>query len=288
MIPIVLALALAQPAIPGDGPPQVPSIVEDMVDVPPPIVIRAGQYTRTLPWNATARQQTFARIAVQTLDRLDRERVVRPLARPFAKLRARLDDRLLDRVSILGDMEPYTRAKNTQILFNTTQWQPVSRATLDRKWNVPGGLVHATGWSSQSFRHLPSKPREHLGTIKVWNGGYHRWSPSGAIVYDKKGVAKKSMQPETGWKRIYDSGTIFADVLSTEAGPFEVRLAEKVDGRWDFYVAWSDASAAPRGYRRPTRKECLACHAQAGTGLYNKGLVPGGDHVFSDKFKALQ
>lgn len=261
---IFLSLVLSQPAVPGYHPP-VPGVLP-----PEPIVIRAGRHVRTLPADATAKQLLHARIAVGTLDRLDRERQVRRVPLPFfPRVRARLDARLLDRVPILAEMEPYTRAQNTQLLFNRTERQIVSRSVLKAKWNIPGGLEGVHGWKSRSFRLLTKPPVEYLGTIYVLNSFGYR-------------------QPEQGWKRSYHIGDCFVEELSTDTGPFELRVSEKRANGWEFYVAWSDPSARPIGYRRPTRKQCLACHNEAGTGSYNAGLVPGGDHVFSDPFKEVR
>jgi len=182
-------------------------------------------------------------------------------------------------------MKPFRRAKFTQAIYRLggfdrkfARTDKVDRSKMEEKWNVPGGLVGVNGWRSELYRSVPSVEVKK-GFISVLNGFTAR---------DLDGSIYAVRQDEEGWKRSYADGTMFADVLSTDKGIFEIRLAEKRDGKWERYVAWSDADAAPQGYVRPSRAECAVCHSQAGTGSYGVGLIPGGDTVLSEPFEGLE
>lgn len=185
---------------------------------------------------------------------------------------AKRDDRPTPAVRGLGflaDLEPYQTARYTQeiaVTNNRDRITPIHRRNLETRWQVPGGLDGLTGWTSQLYRRADAK--NFIGDIPVWNGSNY--------------------QHNRGWRRQYDNGTVFADVLSTDAGVFEVRVAEKQDGQWQRYVAYSDVSKAPIGYRRLSSADCRKCHAEAGTGNYAAPLVPGGDTVFSDPYPSLE
>lgn len=172
-------------------------------------------------------------------------------------------------LGFLADLEPYQTARYTQeiaVTNNRDRITPIHRRNLETRWQVPGGLDGLTGWTSQLFRSASG--RRFVADIPVWNGSNY--------------------QNNRGWKRRYDDGTVFADVLSTDAGVFEVRVAEKQNGEWQRYVAYSDVSKAPIGYRRLSSADCRKCHAEAGTGNYAAPLVPGGDTVFSDPYPELE
>jgi len=240
-------------------------------DGPCIVVSRDNIWVETLP--ATASDEQIRRAAGLE---------VRRSALPFVQRAiARRDDRVWRRVSVLLGMKPYRRARFTQSIFTLSGrrvTQPVLRTELDEKWNIPGGLVGIKGWQSELYRSVPSVDVKK-GFISVLNGFTAR---------DFDGSIYAVRQDEVGWKRNYADGTMFADVLSTDRGVFEVRLAEKQGGKWERYVAWSDADAAPQGYVRPRRAECAACHDQAGTGSYGAALIPGGDTVLSEPFENLE
>lgn len=141
---------------------------------------------------------------------------------------------------------------------------PVPRAGLEAKWQVPGGMVNVHGWRSTLYKHVPAGGSQWVGNIAVWNGS--------------------NFQNNRGHIRSYPDGTEFHDVLTnTKTGKvFEHRVAEKTEGEWYRYVLFRDRKQQPEGYQRLASKACAACHAEAGTGGYATGLVPGGDTVLSD------
>lgn len=172
-------------------------------------------------------------------------------------------------LGFLADLEPYHTARYTQEIAVTNERDritPIHRKHLETRWQVPGGLDGLTGWTSRLFHSASG--RRFIADIPVWNGSNY--------------------QNNRGWQRRYDDGTVFADVLSTDAGIFEVRVAEKTNGEWQRYVAYSDVTKAPVGYRRLSSADCRKCHAEAGTGNYAAPLVPGGDTVFSDPYPAIE
>jgi len=184
--------------------------------------------------------------------------------------------RLLQRLPFLAEMTPYESAKNTQAIYQTRNVgdaffrraiDAVPRTALERKWQVPGGLESVHGWESVLLKRVPVGGRQYVADIGVRNS-------SGYIQY------------EHGWRREYPDGTVFADVLAADGEPFEVRVAEKDAGVWNRYVVYRNVAARPAGYQ-PVRG-CVACHAEAGTGAYGAGLVPGGDTVISDPFGAIR
>lgn len=126
-------------------------------------------------------------------------------------------------LTFLHDLEPYVSAKRTQVSFR--RWSGYigssPRADLGEKWMVAGGLIGVHGWSNQLFKKA---------TASVYLGRQDAGDDSSTIT----------------WHRSYADGAIFADVLRNDAGKvFEVRSAEKRDGRWDRYIAYKDATARP-------------------------------------------
>lgn len=144
----------------------------------------------------------------------------------------------------------------------------VHRTLIDdqHKWASPGGLYRVNGWKSDLYKYIPEGGQLWVGDIEVWNGS--------------------NFQKNRGWKRNYPSGTVFVDVLSNaKTGKvFETRFAEKIDGRWQRYVAMKDPDARPTGYHG-LKMKCSICHNYTdgpGTGGYAVGLVLGGDTIVSD------
>ena len=137
------------------------------------------------------------------------------------------------------------------------------------KWHQSGGMDGIAGVTSEKYRTVPSKPREWIGTIQVWNGSNY--------------------QPNKGLIREYPDGTRFDDVLSYKGRVFEHRAREKEDGKWINDVIYADADARPPGYTG-LKQTCASCHNRAGMGTpeadgrstYANGLPPGGDTVISD------
>lgn len=134
----------------------------------------------------------------------------------------------------------------------------------DKDWLQSGGVKGIEGVVSRKFRTLPAKAKVKTGLalIPVLNS------------FD-------NYQNELGIIREYPDGTRFDDVLYYKGRIFEHRMREKVDGEWTNKILTSDKDLRPPGYKGLGRK-CASCHDQTGTGGYDKGLVPGGDGVFSD------
>lgn len=198
-------------------------------------------------------------------------RVAVPFNRPGADGKAdSRRERLAKRFPFLSTMERYDRAEYTQAIAvsnNRDSITPVPRTSLDAVWQVPGGLEGVQGWTSELYRFIAGG-QTWVGNIGVLNSfGY--------------------IQQNRGWQRQYKDGTYFADLLSTDKGVFEIRVAEKNDGVWERYIAYKNGDARPEGYTG-LRQACSACHSQAGTGGYSRGLVPGGDTVISDPFHAME
>jgi hypothetical protein len=82
--------------------------------------------------------------------------------------------------------------------------------------------------------------------------------------------------------RVFQPGTTFYDLLLNAQGEvFELRAME-YEGRVPTpMVLFADASKAPRGYHRIGSKDCLSCHADAGSVAYASGNVVGGGYNFS-------
>lgn len=171
----------------------------------------------------------------------------------------------------------YKRAEYTQAIAHYSDGrlsiEKVPRSSLERKYQVPGGLEHATAWRSDIYR-LAKAPEQPLRPIPVLNsfGNY---------------------QHEQGYYRAWRDGSRFVDVLTNTATGrvFEVRVAIKGrdrPGEWHRFVDFRDVSQQPPGYRRVRSSECRSCHDEAGSGKYGLGLVPGSDTVISHPFESLE
>ena len=173
-------------------------------------------------------------------------------------------------------MEPYRRAEFSQRIAVTNGLDtiiPVPRTNALQQWQVPGGLEGVAGWRSDLYRNAGGAPAiRRITDIAVWNG--------------------KAFQNNRGWTRRYDDGAEFLDVLTnTDSGKvFEVRKAIKLGGSWQRFTVYRDKAHWPSGYGGPAKLDCRGCHEQAGTGGYadDKGLIPGGDTVFSNPFPELE
>lgn len=215
-------------------------------------------------------------------------KAVRPSAAPFDKSNKRMyarpdgqdDDAAglwLDWMERPEGMVRYRPARFTQSIGITTDLNTgirvheilrVDRSGLESHWRVPGGMDSVSGWRSDLWKYEPSPARIDVGTIFVRNSlGY--------------------MQLNRGYRRAYADGTWFVDVLSNDGVIFEVRIAEKDNGRWSRYVAYKNRPARSEAYSGLSVK-CAACHDQAGSGGYAVGLVPGGDTIISDPFVGLE
>ena len=229
-------------------------------DSGPSVVIGVPDKKLGMVWRATlAADATDAEIRKE----------VGPAPLPFFKtLREKREQRIADddikrQLPFLSDMEPYTTAKRVQFSFR--RWSgfisSVPRDQVDEKWRTAGGLVGVHGWTNQLYRSASS-------TVGL---GY---MPDGAIT----------------WQRSYVDGSIFADVLRNDSGAvFEVRVAEKNNGRWERYAAYRDSAAYPPGYSSIKRNACASCHASAGDLAYGGSpAVPGGDTILSDPISRVE
>lgn len=176
---------------------------------------------------------------------------------------------------VLG--ERYDSAKETQTIFILNDRDVIRKAPIDKDWHHSGGLekINPKLWKSEKSRHIPGEVRYWVGDLRVKNG---IMAPNG----------EEYTQLNRAIRREYPPGTVFTDVLKNEAGEvFEQRVREKLpSGTWRARVTFTDEKARPQGYAG-LAVTCASCHDQAGTGKYGsgdppKGLVPGGDTVFSD------
>lgn len=151
------------------------------------------------------------------------------------------------------------------------------KAMEDTRWHQPGGMHGLKGWKSERYKYLPpgKSVRHWIGNIEVENS-----IPNGLRKPD--GTPDHYRQNNRGILRAYPDGTRFDELLmNTDGRIFEHRVREKVDGKWLSTVYFKDEEARPTGYNG-LKVTCSSCHAEAGTGKYNDGLVPGGDTVLSD------
>jgi hypothetical protein len=104
---------------------------------------------------------------------------------------------------------------------------------LLRLWRRPGGLqgTDRKHWRNATAVHLP-------GPLKVWKG-----------MIEMRGAGSLPI-----WRWEYPDGTIFADMLirkhDGQEWPFELRLREKRDGKWDDGIAYRPYASAedlPKG-----------------------------------------
>ncbi len=171
----------------------------------------------------------------------------------------------------LEGMERYKPFQLTQSIFKYTGnpngiIRGVHRSATEAKYQVPGGLIGVKGWRSELYR-TNIMADETLAFIGVKN-------------------SMGSYQNEAAFLRSYPDGAEFDDLLiNTKTNKvFEHRVAQKVDGKWERFIAYSDPDERPAGYVQPSRKECASCHKDAASGGYGVGLAPGSDEIFSDPF----
>lgn len=208
---------------------------------------------------------------------------VQPVAAPFAPSSkqprsAGPDADVPDEVSsILRGLEPYRSARFTQVSGNRSGRGSNSlapRQTLGQKWMVPGGLEGIRGWTNQLYRG-PKNP------VTSWFG---RANPTDTFITTDGSL----WGSEFIHQRQYEDGAKFADVLRTDRGVFEVRVAERSGGEWGRSIPYRDQSAEPAGYVRVSLQKCASCHDQAGAGSYGAARIPGGGGVLSDPFPQLE
>jgi hypothetical protein len=204
-------------------------------------------------------------------------KAVQPLATPFSSNQSSneqepvADDDMPEAVaSIIDGLERYRTARLTQVSGNRSgragNWA-VNRSSVGEKWVVPGGLEGVRGWTNQLYRN----PRNR---VRNW---FDRADPNDTY----RTTDGEIWGSEFIYQRSYDDGAKFADVLRTPNGIFEVRVAEKKDGKWERSVPYRDLSVAPEGYTRVSLQACASCHNQAGDGVYGGPRIPGGDSIIS-------
>lgn len=232
-------------------------------------------YRTTLP--ATA---TDADIRAAIAPRQVRPVVAAPFAAPDADLPAAV-------AALLDGMERYQSARLTQVSGNRSGGgsnSAVGRLSVPRKWSVPGGLDGLTGWSNRLYR-LPRNPvRNWLGHVDAND----RWA-DGRVIGNWGGLSEITYQREYGEK------AKFADVLLTNRGVFEVRLAERIGGEWQRSVPYRDRAAEPAGYQRVSLQQCASCHDGGmsnpdapGSGGYGSARIPGGGGVYSEAMSGVE
>lgn len=124
---------------------------------------------------------------------------------------------------------------------------------------VSGGLHDSNGWKSE-------------GRIAIPKGQYVR------VWGERVEAGVRRPLPRTAWQ--FPEGTIFADLLSTDKGLFELRTITKVNGGWKFRTAYKDWSKAPANYVG-ARKACNECHERAGEQPGYGISWRGSDGIFS-------
>jgi len=161
--------------------------------------------------------------------------------------------RLVQRLSILNgrDHNELVDVGQDDTLFNRVNPNRIF------PWAVSGGMHDLTGWRSDVAVYLPG-PVETF-TRRVEAG------------------ARRAL-PRTSWA--FPDGTVFADVLSTDKGVFEIRTRTKRDGNWSNKVAYRNAEHVPAGYTG-ARKACNECHDHAGENLHYGTAIRGDDETFS-------
>jgi len=181
-------------------------------------------------------------------------------------------------IPFMRGLVKYSPAQFTQEIAVTDGRDRISKVHRTRiddqhKWATPGGLYKVNGWKSDLYKYIPEGGQLWVGDIAVKNSfGY--------------------FQNNRGWKRSYPDNALFVDILSNIKSKkvFEARIAEKINGKWQRYVAFKDQSERPPGYYG-LKMKCSTCHNKIdgpGTGGYATGLVLGGDEIISDPFPALE
>lgn len=178
-----------------------------------------------------------------------------------------------------ANMVPYQRATKVQQLADTSFNGSAFISSIaindryeldDKRWHQSGGMlgIPKSEYRSDLYRYFPTDPEVWIGDVQVKNSfGY--------------------FQTVQGWRVNYADGTKLMDVLSHKGKVFEIRQRTKQDGKWQSILAYENIENRPPQYTGLT-VSCNSCHKEPGTGGYAKGLVPGGDGVFSIGLKPLE
>lgn len=168
----------------------------------------------------------------------------------------------------------YRPARYTQSIFKFVGSEqgiirPVHRSELKMESQIPGGMEGIDGWTSDLYKYVPGMEASTVSKLVPVKNSFGHYQNEWAYVRD------------------YPDGTWFADLLSYHGKPFELRIREKNEGKWESYVAYKDKEARPPNYAGLSKK-CAECHNQAGSGDYGVGLWSGSDTVISDPFAELE
>ncbi len=127
-------------------------------------------------------------------------------------------------------------------------------------WASAGGLHEVGGWGSRVGIAIPEGQK-----IQIWR--------------ERVDVPLSSRPlPKVLWS--FPDGTVLADLLFTKDALFELRLREKVKGKWRSSVPFRNLDAAPTGYAGPG-KRCAECHDHAGSQLQYGISLRGSDGAFT-------
>lgn len=187
--------------------------------------------------------------------------------------------------SVPDDSIEFIGTKYTQTIFVLDDRDKIIPSLVnnidDKRWQQPGGMLGVKGWDVKRYRYIPKG-----STVKTWIGDIEVQNSFLTGRMNPDGTPEHGRQTNRGIKREYPIGTRFDEVLyNAETNKvFEHRMRIKADdGKWRSTVYFKDEDSRPNGYSG-LKVSCMSCHAEAGTGKYDAGLVPGGDTVLSDPF----
>lgn len=198
-------------------------------------------------------------------------------ARPDGKLQQRLVSLWPKDLDMPEDLHAYPPTKYTQSLFvldnvPTRRWvslteklasnDPTPNPNSILPWSVPGGLENSVGWESIRATNVSDKKLQ----VEEFTG--------------KQLVASSAVPLIDRHKWHFQNGTIFVDLLANKGKAFEVRMLEKINGKWVPKKPHVDKFARP-AFFHGAGKACMECHSQAGSSLNYGVTVRGWDGIFS-------
>jgi len=131
-----------------------------------------------------------------------------------------------------------TNSRTFPIFYSNIYFQRLTRDIIDEQWLNAGGVAAEPDVSEAMFISLPESDGKLV-----------------PIVY------------KSDLSVIYPNGTLFGDILCREKDdklvPFEVRLRQKIEGKWHSSIHRREG----RRFRLSNvdTKSCQACHSDAGT-----------------------
>ena len=149
------------------------------------------------------------------------------------------------------------RIRRFPVFYSNTYFQRLTREKIDQQWLNAGGVANEPDVREAMFISLPKRDGKLVPMV---------YTPDLSVVYP--------------------NGTLFGGILCREKAdewhPFEVRIRQKVEGKWS-----SSILKPEKGQFRLTKldtKSCQKCHADAGTHVVSKfgwqGVI-GSDENFS-------